>query len=85
MRIDKKHSSSNSAVTSVTATIASPVDLNDLYQYDIGSDLWSNLSAGGGQLPTPRNGLGLATLMDQLYVFGGFDDQGVLARRQTEL
>ena len=55
-------------------------DLNDLYMYDIASRSWSNLSCGfgSGQPPGRRNGHGLAALMDRLYVFGGYDDQGAV-------
>jgi len=47
-----------------------PFDGVDLHQvYDPETDTWTNATA----LPTPRTGLGLAAINDEIYVIGGSD------------
>ncbi len=45
-------------------------DLDDLYLYDVRSREWQNIKAGG-DLPKARSSMGLATVGNNLYLFGG--------------
>ncbi len=57
---------------------ASAGDFNDLYVYHPVSRTWNAPGIVSGPSPSPREGLGLANLADQLYLFGGgsFDLSG---------
>ena len=51
--------------------------MNDLYRFDPGARLWTNLTwagAGGapGGAPAPLDSFGFAAVDGRLYVFGGF-------------
>ena len=51
----------------------------DLYQFDIIRKRWVYLSSSinAGILPSPRCGLGLAASSAKLFLFGGWDVQGI--------
>ena len=52
--------------------------LNDLYELNTTDFLCTNLSASTqGSAPTPRYGHGFAYLNQGLYVFGGYDFNGI--------
>jgi hypothetical protein len=56
-----------------------PTDnLGDLHVFNVTAREWLNISAKG-DLPTARNSMGLATVGDQLYLFGGkINDTGLI-------
>ena len=51
-------------------------DFNDLYQFDINTSEWTNLSdLAFGEAPSPRNSFGFTSSGRKLYVFGGLSSE----------
>ena len=47
--------------------------LNDLHRFDFGSSVWTHVAPVGGVAPPPRDRSAAVSLLDSLYIFGGFD------------
>ncbi len=52
--------------------------LNDLHMYDLRKFMWIDLSGNvSGSTPSPRQSHGFTSCNDKLYVFGGWDGEGI--------
>ena len=55
---------------------ASGISVNDVYRFDLGTQLWSFVDTRG-DLPSPRVANGFTANAGNLFVFGGSDNAGL--------
>ena len=60
-------------------------ELNDLWEFHVGTCLWSELAVRDGIVPTPRTSASLVAHPDRLLLFGGCDARGPCAEIHAEM
>ena len=59
--------------------------MNDMYQYNVSSGIWSRISGMvRGQVPSPRYGHGFTSSGGMFYVFGGYGSSGAYLCRGSK-